>query len=702
MRDPSLNKGSTYLVDATKYKQHLVTFDPRIADEKSTCVNHDAVKAASIRGGKGNAASGTATCQCSRHDMTRPGGVGDLQKGERLVGRDYGSKLYVNIDFLVLSTLGFRIPERLVISYDIACQWSKKFRSWCAMYATNTIAKRPERPITFLVPKFHLAAHILDCQLEYSFNFTPGVGRTGGEAPERTYTKEMGPGSRFDTLDDNFGDHNWGKTTALASIYPKKVAEAVQKRASQMKVFGEFSKAIPPKCEEVDAANIRLQLAKEDKAAIAKGEKIMVHSDVSPSLLLYQGLDIEDQQRRLGVELAELGAHATHLNRAKVQERANNLQQRIDAWISIQHLYMPFLAAHRKTLEEAGGTEVPEPHKIELFLPSSVLHLTDIDIRLLRYEMRYRIAQAHTALRELRGHLLLRTHMIRSKRQYGHGQREGTKSHTLLDDMRRRVASSSAKYRYARQCLEKLSGPCASRIWEKELFPLADEDIKSITAEIEDDEWEDFVEGKIDRVGLGEGKKSLTWIWRNPGAVAAKTAVTTELNSEGDNLDVQVALRVEWCKARARAHRFQEECLLISEELRRIKAFWAWEISTWTARAEAMQKEIVEVPGAPRDAWLTTGCNSSAHAQQRFGAVGRTGRTPDPEAGKGGGFRHNSGGCPAIAEKTKSLPFQEHINSSKAGRALETFKVSRVILGTASRQCQPSIHAESGENDQKH
>ncbi len=74
--------------------------------------------------------------------------------------------------------------------------------------------------ITFLVPKFHLMAHIEKCQRTHSFNKTLGVGQTDGEAPECTWaasnlvassTKEMGPGSRRDTLDDHFNDHNWRK-----------------------------------------------------------------------------------------------------------------------------------------------------------------------------------------------------------------------------------------------------------------------------------------------------------------------------------------------------------------------------------------------------------------------------------------------------------------------------------------------------------
>lgn len=43
-------------------------------------------------------------------------------------------------------------------------------------------------------------------------------------------------------------------------------------------------------------------------------------------------------------------------------------------------------------------------------------------------------------------------------------------------------------------------------------------------------------------------------------------------------------LRIEWCKARARAHRWQEECLLLAEEMRRVKAFFQWEASRWEDR----------------------------------------------------------------------------------------------------------------------
>jgi hypothetical protein len=77
---------------------------------------------------------------------------------------------------------------------------------------------------TFLIPKFHLPAHVMKCQTAFSFNFNRGVGRTEGESLEHGWsdannaagsTSEMGPGHCRDVMDDHFGDSNWKKTTKM-------------------------------------------------------------------------------------------------------------------------------------------------------------------------------------------------------------------------------------------------------------------------------------------------------------------------------------------------------------------------------------------------------------------------------------------------------------------------------------------------------
>jgi hypothetical protein len=45
------------------------------------------------------------------------------------------------------------------------------------------------------------------------------------------------------------------------------------------------------------------------------------------------------------------------------------------------------------------------------------------------------------------------------------------------------------------------------------------------------------------------------------------------------------ALRIEWCKARARSLRWTEEVCLLLEEMRRVLQYLEWKASIWDARA---------------------------------------------------------------------------------------------------------------------
>jgi hypothetical protein len=129
------------------------------------------------------------------------------------------------MDYLVFSSLKFSPLETLILSYDIVCQWNKNL--WARMKTYPHLIqlnRHSELVVVFLVPKFHIPAHIEKCQKQFSFNLTLHVGRTDGEAPERGWahsnplsssTKEMGPGSRRDTLDDHFNDWNYKKTIGL-------------------------------------------------------------------------------------------------------------------------------------------------------------------------------------------------------------------------------------------------------------------------------------------------------------------------------------------------------------------------------------------------------------------------------------------------------------------------------------------------------
>ena len=95
--------------------------------------------------------------------------------------------------------------KKIVALYNIACQWCKKF--WTrieAAFPESWHINMSEVNIQFIVPKFHLPAHIESCHQSFSFNFACFVGQTDGEAPECGWAdlnglaysiQEMGPGS---------------------------------------------------------------------------------------------------------------------------------------------------------------------------------------------------------------------------------------------------------------------------------------------------------------------------------------------------------------------------------------------------------------------------------------------------------------------------------------------------------------------------
>ncbi|KAG1879782.1 hypothetical protein F4604DRAFT_1679367 [Suillus subluteus] len=193
--DPSLSRGWAYFVEETAYKTYLQTCSGN-TQQKSTCSSHNTVNMADSKVSHGLATTGVGTIDCAQHNMKLPNGVGDLQKGER----------YSNMDF-------------------------------CS------------------------SQHFVDIALTHSmFHMTSlNVGQTDGEAPEcgwsninpmASSTKEMGPGSWRDVLDDHFGDWNWKKVVGLGATLLCKMTEANKEQEAHQTAFQELHKVLAPKTTE--------------------------------------------------------------------------------------------------------------------------------------------------------------------------------------------------------------------------------------------------------------------------------------------------------------------------------------------------------------------------------------------------------------------------------------------------------------------
>ncbi len=129
------------------------------------------------------------------------------------------------MDYMFFRSIADTPLRRFFVSYDIACQWHLKIWERMLKYDNPTLTVNGKgKHMTWLVPKFHLPAHIEACNLKFSFLLTRDVGQTDGEAPERGWadtnplarsTREMGPGFRRDSLNDHFNDWNHKKIIGL-------------------------------------------------------------------------------------------------------------------------------------------------------------------------------------------------------------------------------------------------------------------------------------------------------------------------------------------------------------------------------------------------------------------------------------------------------------------------------------------------------
>lgn len=132
---------------------------------------------------------------------------------------------YCNMDYIFASAFKHQDPALpVIVSYDIACQWHKSVADRLQHLPALVRLVIPSSIFRYVIPKLHIHSHILSCQTTFSFNLTPGSGMTDGEGIERSWammgpvansTKEMGPGSRQNTLEDHWGYWNWQKYISL-------------------------------------------------------------------------------------------------------------------------------------------------------------------------------------------------------------------------------------------------------------------------------------------------------------------------------------------------------------------------------------------------------------------------------------------------------------------------------------------------------
>ena len=146
---------------------------------------------------------------------------------------------------------------------------------------------------------------------------------------------------------------------------------------------------------------------------------------------------------------------------------------------------------------------------------------------LVEIEVKLREAQCHDALDKIRSLQRGRLSFIGFRNRNIRGQNPNTRAKDTLDRLEDKTKAMAVKYMAARDALLALRGPGR---WEQELRPLVHGDLttpdgQEISIEIPGDtvgpdgRTLSKKQRTAERLGLGQGKKTVSWIWTTTGAI---------------------------------------------------------------------------------------------------------------------------------------------------------------------------------------
>ncbi|KAK7461260.1 hypothetical protein VKT23_008435 [Stygiomarasmius scandens] len=541
-----------------------------------------------------------------------------------------------------------------VQSYDIVCQWCRKIVQRLKLLPPMLRLNLVLHIIYFVVPKLHIYGHQILCQLLFSLNWLWGAGRTDGEGIERpwahmgpvaTSTRDMGPGSRHDTMDDHWGHWNWVKLVGLGNLLLKRLLNALSELIIHQRALKEFTEQQGDICMTwekmvkewegelslhpderqkknpyeipnagMSESEVRLQLMTAEAAQEAAGAP-SVHN-VSPTVFVSQGLDLEEQQRHLRLDLAK-NRFETANQKTTLLQRRMKLLRAIGRFRSMQATYMP---AALRIIEKADPKQ-EHAEQVQLYLPSDLppahrsegCHPGLVDI-----EQKLREAQLRNALNELRNHLHMKSRLLTYRKSNVAHQGMVRRSQALFLRNEKHIDNAKLKYQAAWNAMYRLVGPDSVK-WRKLLesdVRLMDDGDRAVgvarkkkskkegetveggildseeeevevevigtdEAALQDRAMREVLRGqtkklKDARKKVGEGKRlPPSWIWTQGG--------TGDLV---DNKVLEEGIRVEWCKAYSRAKRWEEEVVLLKEEMRRCLVTLEYNARLWEDRRE--------------------------------------------------------------------------------------------------------------------
>ncbi|KAJ7693185.1 hypothetical protein B0H17DRAFT_907949, partial [Mycena rosella] len=483
-KDPGLGTGMAYFTEDAPFRKFLLT----VTDQKemSTCSGLAALDYANTKFSHGYGATGVGLAVCARHEFVQLNAAADLQKGER----------YVNMDYILGSLLRHHDPRLFkFLSYDICCQWSRHLVDRLKELPPSVRLTLVLSLVRFVIPKLHIYGHKLLCQLIFSLNYTPGSARTDGEGIERPWanigpvamsTREMGPGSRHDTLDNHWGYWNWQKLVGLGALLKKHLLNAIPERNFQREAFAMFT---DNQIEHVAGWKMMVELFEEDETkpnpyelpksglnendvrlVFAQEEAEEEHAgtmsihNVSPSAFVLAGFDLEEQARRIKVAA---GRQDSTKHSAEVIEKRTKLSRYMARFRKLQAIYMP------GALQALADRPAPAPGKeaeavlaenVLVCLPSGIspeLQASGCNRGVVGIEHRLRDAQCRSALDPIRHYLHVKSCFRTYKGGQVRHQGSTTRARGLMDRNDAKIRFQAEKYCAAWDALRALAGEAA-------------------------------------------------------------------------------------------------------------------------------------------------------------------------------------------------------------------------------------------------
>lgn len=256
----------------------------------------------------------------------------------------------------------------------------------------------------------------------------------------------------------------------------------------------------------------------------------MSRSSRSLELGLYTNHNLQRAQLQADLKKSK---HATHLQRADLEDRRTSVYRRIQRLRDLQVHLMPDLRLKLNMTEQTFKGRRSESETIPLYLPSSLppgIRATTCAADLIDTEQQLREAEAYDTLESLRNQLRTKTFMSRYKISNITGQRTNTRAQELLGRVEGRLQLLKLRYRRARAAVLSLLGEDGwkDRGLGSKLLELKDEDVRGLSDAVLKEADKASVEFARQKAASGnatlattralkqypEKQQKMSWIWR--------------------------------------------------------------------------------------------------------------------------------------------------------------------------------------------